>query len=213
MSTDPLRPGLVPAYSPTVRDLQRSGSLRRTVAGLLLGTALLSGCSEKTEANETLPPTSAAPTTEALPPVGPTDFPVPDEARTKDAAGAEAFLRYWIELLNHQQAIPEGQPIRLLGQECEECSRVANAFDEAAAAGQTYEGGTVTLTEVSEPELMTNRAEINFAVQVEAVSLTDSLGQPVPGGQAQADPVVGSGIALTWSSEDHAWHVDEFNLG
>ena len=31
---------------------------------------------------------------------------MPDEARTKDAAGAEAFLRYWIELLNHaMQAI------------------------------------------------------------------------------------------------------------
>ena len=213
MSTDPPRPRPRSAYSPTVRDLPRSSSLRRAVAGLLLGTALLTGCSEKTEANETLPSPSATPTTEALPPIGPADFPVPDEARTKDAAGAEAFLRYYIELLNRQQAIPEGQPLRLLGPDCEECSRVANAFDEAAAAGQNYEGGTVTLTEVSEPELSADRAEINFAVRVEAVSLTDSLGQPVPGGQAQADPVVGSGIALRWSSEDQAWYVDGFNLG
>ncbi len=66
--------------------------------------SLLSGCSEKHEANDTLPSTSAAETTEALPALGPADFPVPDEARTKDAAGAEAFLRYWIDLLNRQQS-------------------------------------------------------------------------------------------------------------
>ena len=77
--------------------------LRWSVVGLVLATALLSGCSEKDEANSTLPSTSAAATTEALPPVGPADFPVPDEARTKDAAGAEAFLYYWIDLLNRQQ--------------------------------------------------------------------------------------------------------------
>ena len=66
--------------------------------GVVIGTALLSGCSEKHEANDTLPPPSAAETTEALPKLGPADFPVPDEARTKDAAGAEAFLRYFVDL-------------------------------------------------------------------------------------------------------------------
>ena len=76
------------------------------MVGLLVGTALLSGCSEKQEAGTTLPSTSASPTTEELPVVGPADFPVPDEARTKNAAGAEAFLRYFIELINRQQAIP-----------------------------------------------------------------------------------------------------------
>ena len=57
--------------------------------GWLLFRWLLGGCSEKQEANDTLPSASAAETTEALPEVGPADFPVPDEARTKDAAGAE----------------------------------------------------------------------------------------------------------------------------
>ena len=96
-----------------------------SVAGLVVGTALLTGCSEKVEANDTLPSTSAAETTEALPPVGPADFPVPDEARTKDAAGAEAFLRYYIDLINRQQAIPAGQPLRDLGPDCQDCLRIA----------------------------------------------------------------------------------------
>ena len=65
--------------------------LRWALAGLVVAAALLSGCSEKVEANDTLPPTSAAETTESLPPVGPADFPVPDEARTKDAAGGRVL--------------------------------------------------------------------------------------------------------------------------
>src|SRR5215210_8885795 len=101
----------------------------------MLTTTLLTSCTEKTEANQTLPTTSAAPTTEELPSVGPADFPVPDEARTKDAAGAEAFLRYYIDLLNRQQAIPAGQPLRDLSPECGTCQRIARAFDDAAAAG------------------------------------------------------------------------------
>src|SRR4051794_7705910 len=82
LSTVPVRRGLGPAYPPAVRDL------RVVVVGLVVGTALLTGCSEKVEANDTLPSKSAAEATEALPEVGPADFPVPDEARTKDAAGA-----------------------------------------------------------------------------------------------------------------------------
>ena len=134
-----------------MRKPRNSGLLRGAVAGLLLGTALLSGCSEKQEANDTLPSASAAPTTEALPPVGPADFPVPEEARTKDAAGAEAFLRYWIDLLNRQRAIPAGQPLRDLGPECQECLRIAQNYDEVAAVGQRYDGGDLTANELAAP--------------------------------------------------------------
>src|SRR3712207_7343807 len=104
----------------------------------MLGTLLLTSCSEKQEASETLPTASASPTAD-LPPLGPSDFPVPAEARTKDAAGAEAFLRYWIDLLNRQQAIPAGEPLRDLGPDCNECLRIARVYDEADAAGQRYE--------------------------------------------------------------------------
>jgi hypothetical protein len=84
--------------------------LRSAVAGLVVATDLLTGCSEKQEASTTLPTTSAAETTEVLPQLGPADFPVPDEARTKDAAGADAFLRYYIELSNRQQELLDGDP-------------------------------------------------------------------------------------------------------
>ena len=124
MSTVPARARLGAAYSRRVRDLRGSGLVRGAVVGLLLATALLSGCAEKQEARDTLPTASAAPTTEALPELGPADFPVPDEARTKDAAGAEAFLRYYIELSIGSRR-SRGQPLRDSAPDCQECLRIA----------------------------------------------------------------------------------------
>jgi hypothetical protein len=186
--------------------------LRWAIAGLVVGTTLLSGCSEKVEANDTLPSTSASPSTESLPPVGPADFPVPDEARTKDAAGAEAFLRYWIDLLNRQRAIPAGQPIRDLAPDCDECLRIARNYDDAAAAGNKYVGGELTLNDLATPLLESDQAVISFGVRREPVSLVDSNGGAL---EAKPDPAtdLSSGITLVWSDRDESWTVTGFNLG
>ena len=181
------------------------------MAGLLLGTALLTGCSEKTEANETLPSPSSTPTTEALPPIGPADFPVPDEARTKDAAGAEAFLRYWIDLMNRQRAIPAGQPLRDLGPECQECLRIALVYDDAAAQRRHFEGGTLTLNALAPPLIEGDTVLISFGAQQEALSLVDEAGVVIEG--LPAEPNLGSGISIAWSESDHAWAVTGFNIG
>jgi hypothetical protein len=186
--------------------------LRVVVVGLVLGTTLLTGCAEKVEVNDTLPSTSATPTTEALLPVGPADFPVPDEARTKDAAGAEAFLNYWIDLLNRQRAIPAGQPLRDLGPECDECLRIARNYDDAAAVGNKYVGGELSLHDLAKPLLESEKAVISFGVRREPVSLVDSTGAVIEA-RAEAAPDLSSGITLDWSAEDKAWRVTGFNLG
>ncbi len=196
-----------------MRDLRGSGRLRRTVIGVVVGTAVLTGCSEKQQASETLPSTSAAETTEALPPLGPEDFPVPDEARTKDAAGAEAFVRYYIELLNRQQAVPAGEPLRALGPDCETCLRIARALDEAAAAGHTYNGGELSLNEVLAPQLDGDTASVIFWTRIEAVSVRDSAGAPVPEGQDELTPNAGSGMTLTWSENQQSWLAAELTIG
>jgi hypothetical protein len=211
MSTVPERLRLGPAYSPAVRDLRGSGLMRGTVVGLLVGTALLSGCSQKTEANDTLPSTSTAPTTEDLPQVGPPDFPVPDEARAKDAAGAEAFLRYWIDLLNRQQAIPAGQPLRDLGPECRECLRIARVYDEAAAAGNHYVGGLLTVVNVATPMLDGDQTTVAFTAREDAVQLVDAAGTALE--SLDAAPDLSSGIGLAWSETDRGWLVTDMTLG
>jgi hypothetical protein len=182
------------------------------VVGLLLGTALLSGCAEKQEARDTLPTASAAPTTEELPDLGPADFPVPDAARTKDAAGAEAFLRYWIDLLNHQRPLLDSEPLRALGPECRECLRIADNYDEAAASGQRYEGGELSLNDVTEPQLNGEEASINFGLRQEAVRLVDAAGNAVDAG-LPVQPNLSSGITLVWSESEEAWLVASVTLG
>lgn len=191
-----------------MRDLR---GLRRTVIGVLVGTAVLTGCSDKQPANETLPSSSAAETSEALPPLGPEDFPVPDEARTKDAAGAEAFLRYWIDLMNRQRGIPAGQPLRDLGPDCDECLRIAKVYDDAAAAASHFEGGELTLNDVPAPVLASDSATINFGAAQAALSLVDQTGAVLESLPAESN--LPSGITLTWVQNDMAWRVVGFNIG
>jgi hypothetical protein len=183
------------------------------VIGVVIGTALVSGCAEKQQASDTLPSPSASPTTEALPKIGPADFPVPDEARTKDAAGAEAFLRYYIDLLNRQQAIPAGQPLRELGPECETCLRIARAFDNAAASGWTYNGGELTLNDVVEPKLDADTASLVFGMRIEPLSVRDSAGAAVPEGQEALTPNAGSGMTLKWSDQHQSWLAAGLTIG
>ena len=78
-----------------VDDVTRRWTLR-LVAGLAAGAVVLSGCSERQEASDTLPEADASPSASQpeLPPLGPPDLPMPAEARTQDAAGAEAFVQY-----------------------------------------------------------------------------------------------------------------------
>jgi Family of unknown function (DUF6318) len=184
------------------------------VVGAVAAALLLSGCSDKQEANTSLPSTSASPSTEALPQIGPADFPVPDEARTKDAAGAEAFLRYWIDLLNRQQAIPAGQPLRDLSTaECDECLRIAKAFDDGAAAGWRYEGGQLSLNDVPEPQVYGDEADVVFGLRVEPVTVRDPSGAPVPDGIGDLAPNAGSGLTLAWSQQDRSWLVAGMTIG
>ena len=172
---------------------------------------MLSGCSQKIEANDTLPPTSAAETTEALPPMGPADFPVPTEARTKDAAGARAFLDYWVALLNRQQAIPDGKPIRELGPDCNECLRIARVFDESAAAGRHYVGGELAVMNAPTPLVNGDSVSVAFNAMQDAVQLIDASGASVQALDAASD--LSSGISLKWSEPQHAWLVVSMTLG
>src|SRR4051794_20279988 len=104
------------------------------VAGLAVATAMLGGCAAKHEASDTLPSASETSASPSLEPLGPADFPVPDEARTQDAAGAEAFLRYYLELVTHQQA-KDGAPLRDLSHGCDLCLSLADRVDEDSAHG------------------------------------------------------------------------------
>ena len=186
------------------------------LAGFLVAVALLAACSgEGQQASTQLPSassTSAEPTP-VLPPLGPADFPVPDEARVQDEAGAREFLTYYIELLNRQQAVPAGEPIRALGPECQQCLVIAQRFDEAAQSGWRLEGGEIRL--MGEPGVTFDgdSAQFSFLARADAASAVTADGQPVPGVSQPAQSRIASALTVAWSAEKLSWLATGLELG
>jgi hypothetical protein len=183
------------------------------VAGLLAGGVVLSGCSEKQEANDSLPTASASPTGGELPPLGPEDLPMPDEARTQDAAGAEAFVRYYIDLINRTSETLDAEPLRRFSDACQECERVAANAEDSAQEGYRYEGGEITVTDITAPLLGGQTAEMAIRVDQAQLVVLDSTGGRVE--QGSSDPLVGlsGSVGLTWDSALDSWLMTHMAFG
>ncbi|RBY88118.1 hypothetical protein DQ244_16330 [Blastococcus sp. TBT05-19] len=192
-----------------MRDLR---GLRRTVIAAALAGLVLSGCSEKQEASDTLP-TTAAETTESLPPVGPADFPVPDEARTKDAAGAEAFTRYYMDLINRSSRTLDATPLRDLSEGCDDCDRIAANAESSAQAGYRYEGGVISVTEVAQPLVTGETAEMAIRIDQTALAVLDRSGSPVEEGSSDAFRGIPANVALKWAPALKSWRMTYLAFG
>jgi hypothetical protein len=192
-------------------DVARRWSLR-LVAGLLAGGVVLSGCSEKQEANESLPTSSATVTEDELPPLGPEDLPMPDEARTQDAAGAEAFVRYYIELINRTSDVMDAGPLREFSDGCEDCDRIADNAEDAAAAGHDYEGGLISVREVGDPLLHDGVAEMAIRIDQARFMVRDASGEPTDGGSEPFTDALG-GVTVGWDAERRCWVMEGMTFG
>src|SRR4051812_13573990 len=102
--------------------------LVRVAAAGAAGGAVLSGCSDGETANETLPATSttAAESSASLPPLGPPDLPMPDEAREQTADGAEAFIRYYMSVYTSAEGSMDTTYLDQFSQGCETCDRIVD---------------------------------------------------------------------------------------
>ncbi|HEY4625409.1 MAG TPA: DUF6318 family protein [Blastococcus sp.] len=185
---------------------------RRWLAFIAVGAVLLSGCSKKQEANDTLPSPSAAETTPELPPLGPDDMPMPAEARTQDAAGAEAFVRYYIALINRTSTIMDAKPLRDLSDGCADCNRIADATEQAEAAGRDYVGGQMTILQVGRPLVRGDKAELALRVDQAEFVVLDPSGRPTEGGSEAFSNVAG-GATLRWDGTRQTWLVAGLTLG
>jgi hypothetical protein len=218
LSTGRARPEVRTGYPPAVRRerIWPGQQLIRLTVSLVAAAGLTTGCTDDApQASTELPSassTSAEPTPE-LPPLGPTDFPVPDEARTKDEAGAEAFLRYYIALLNRQQAIPAGDPIRKLSPDCQECAAVAQRFDEAASSGLRIEGGEVSIIDGPGITLRGATANLSFIARAEAASVRNAQGKVVPEEAQPAQERLPSALEVTWSDDQSSWLASGLSFG
>lgn len=192
--------------------LRASSLLTSAVTVVALG---LVGCgAEPQQPSTSLPEpatSSAAEPTPELPPLGPPDLPMPDEARVQDEAGAEAFLRYYMEVYNHAQRTMNSTHLRELSRTCALCDRLADGLDADAAAGYSHEGGEVTVAEVSTPFLRSeDEAEIAFAVAQGPLTVTKD-GAPVEGLTFPGSSSTTDGAILEWDEERATWLLAQWD--
>ncbi|WP_141243047.1 DUF6318 family protein [Geodermatophilus obscurus] len=193
-------------------DVTRRWTLR-LVAGLAAGAVVLSGCSERQEASDTLPGADASPSASEpeLPPLGPPDLPMPAEARTQDAAGAEAFVRYYIDLISNAQRTLDSNWIRDLSSGCETCDQLAVGFDEDRASGYARVGGEVRVSSISTPVINGDEAEAAFTLQ-QGAQRVNKHGTPVTDLNTPERDNLSAGAVLTWQPERQTWLVSRLDV-
>ena len=187
--------------------------LGRATAAAAVGVAVLAGCSDSGTANETLPPvtSSAAPTSEALKPLGPPDFPLPLAARRATPEGATAALSYYLELIPRQSA-RDGEPLRQLSKDCSFCEFLATRADENAAANLSYNGGAIMTDGLRPPAFNDSVAEFAFSASQSAVEILDRNGQPVVGRGEAAISGLSGAAAMQWDESLDAWLMTQLKF-
>lgn len=181
----------------------------RIVACLAAVGLMLTGCSQAHKPSASSPTrttTSSSAASPTLPSLGPADFPVPAEARQKTEAGVQAFARYFIDLINHQNASLDSAPIRALSRNCADCNQLAQGLDEAKRSGWTYDGGHLSFDWLSNSVLHGDTAEIGFVLIQQPYMMRDANGNPVPGRSSPVSKLNG-GLALAWDATNTTWVV------
>ena len=184
----------------------------RLVAALAAGALVLSGCSERQEAADTLPEADAPSSEPELPPLGPPDLPMPAEARTQDAAGAEAFVRYYIDLINRTSTVMDAAPLREFSDGCLDCDRIASAVENDASVGYQYSGGSIFITTVGEPLLKMPTAEMALRADVAELTVRDAAGKELPDLGSRAYTGLNGGAALKWDASHSTWLTTALTL-
>jgi hypothetical protein len=175
----------------------------------------LAGCgSEGQQASTDLPPvsTSAAESMPELSPLGPPDLPMPAEARVQDEAGAEAFVRYYIELINRASRTLDAEPLRGLSNDCADCQRIASDFENDAAAGYRYEGGEITVVSYEKVK-QGEQVGATFVADRAALRIVDASGRPVDGLDFPAATDLVSGAEIVWDESRSTWTMAQLLLG
>ncbi|MGY1641559.1 DUF6318 family protein [Geodermatophilus sp. SYSU D00703] len=137
---------------------------------------------------------------------------MPDEARTQDAAGAEAFVRYYIDLINRTSTVMDAAPLREFSDGCADCDRIASAVESDGASDYRYEGGNLTVTEIASPLINGQTAEMAMRADQAALVVLDATGTSVENLGSPSYEGLSGGAALTWNKTRHSWLMTALTL-
>ena len=187
----------------------------QVAAAAVAGVAVLAGCSGGQTANETLPSTSAsvADASARLPPLGPPDLPMPDEAREQTPAGAEAFLEYYVALINDSQQRSSSEYLRrLAARDCDTCTAFADGVDSYRTKGYSLSGGLVELASTSDPLMHEDTAEFFLSLRQAPSTVVTSTGDSLPELAEGETSYPASGATLVWDDNQSSWLMSALTI-
>lgn len=79
---------------------------------------------------------------------GPVEPTMPAEARGTDAAAAEAFVKFYWEMVNYAQATGDVAPLQSLGTKCINCDDGAGFIENAYSKGGEIRGGNASVRRI-----------------------------------------------------------------
>lgn len=151
-------------------------------AALAVGLVLLAGCSGDDDPEPKISPTDsssvASTPTPSPTPSGPVEPTMPAEAEGEDAAAAEAFVRFYWEMVNYAQAT--GNVTGLSAVAATSCAACASGLDgivDTYAAGGSISGGRVSVENARAREI-SSRSGSAFSVEVTARVNPQTISEP-----------------------------------
>ena len=178
---------------------------RWVAAALCVPLFALAGCSdEKSQAQPKEPSTGAQPS-ESSSETGPS---IPPEAMGSDEASAKAFLRYFVETINHAEQSGDFTPLRAASDSrCKSCSGIIKTVEDLYAEGGHLESNGWTVSGLTAyPDNSAESPVIAARVRISsqrAYSADGSI-RHFEGGMQSAD------FQLNW--RDGRWTVRKFEL-
>ena len=108
----------------------------------LMSVLALGACSDDDPEPELAPPSSSAPSSPSTTAVsGPIEPTMPAAARGTDAAAAEAFVRFYWEMVNYAQATGDVRALTKLSEDCPACRGGVTFIKQVYARGGRLTGG------------------------------------------------------------------------
>jgi hypothetical protein len=116
--------------------------MRRAVIPAVVLLLALAGCGGDPKADPSPSPSSPSTSPVSTTPSAPV---LPEEAKADTKAGAIAFVKYYVELINHAQATGDVDVLAAVEDPgCESCSKGRTVLEEIYKAGGTIHGGELT---------------------------------------------------------------------
>lgn len=189
--------------------MQRSG--RWVVAAGMLAAGVLAGCDASSDEPTTSPtPTpsvsSASPTPTASPSPSVTEsgLQIPAAAREKTDAGAEAFVRYYLDQSAVAWMKPDASALDgLATASCNSCARLDSVAAQLVADGQRYSTTPIAIRTLKVIRSSSSEVAFDAALTENAVSVVDAKGSKV---DSYPRRNITRAISVVWKGE--SWRLN-----